>query len=271
MSLSVLMPIYHATGPTELRRCLQSLVDQELKPTQIVLVRDGPVPPVVEQCIEQFSPHLPFENLFFSTNRGLGPALRDGLAKCAHQIVARVDSDDCSLPKRFALQVAFLNGNPEISVVGSWMTERYSSTRKSSIRLRKTPTDAFAIKRYALRRNPMNHPTVMFRKSHVLAAGSYQSCPMFEDYFLWARMLTMGHRLANLPTVLVETQIDPGYFSRRGGITYLRYELELLKKFQGLGFFSTANSLAFIISRVPMRLVTGNLRKNLYRILLRGT
>ena len=270
MLFSILISIHHATAPDDLDCCLKSLVNQQLRGQQIVLVRDGPIQPAVEKCIEKYTTDLPFEHLYYAENRGLGPALRDGLGACAHEIVARVDSDDRSLPERFALQTAFLEEHHTVSVVGSWMTEHYQQGGLPSTYVRETPIDPTTVAHYARRRNPLNHPTVMFRKSHVLASGGYQPCLMFEDYFLWARMLAKGYRLANMPRVLVETQIDPTYFTRRGGVGYLRHEIVLLAKLRELGFFSQVDAAIFILTRLPIRIMPVNFREYLYRSLLRS-
>lgn len=269
MSFSVLMSIYSATQADELDRCLKSLTMQELPTNQVVMVRDGPVDPDVEKCISKFSSRLPFEHLYFSSNRGLGCALHDGLNVCSNELVARVDSDDYSVPERFALQCDYLEENPLISVVGGWMKEHYLINGVSSVVVRQTPISTSNVAHTARRRNPVNHPTAMFRKSHVLQSGSYQPCLLFEDYFLWARMLMAGYQIANVPQVLVETHVDSEFFARRGGISYLNHEVHLLKKFRSIGFLSGANSAVFVLSRLPMRLAPLKLREQLYRVLLR--
>tara|TARA_B100000470_G_C19475228_1_gene251951 strand:- start:7 stop:498 length:492 start_codon:yes stop_codon:yes gene_type:complete len=159
--------------------------------------------------------------------------------------------------------------NPTISVVGGWMTEYYRHGTSSSAVVRKTPIDSLSISKHARLRNPVNHPTAMFRKSHVLESGSYQPCLLFEDYFLWARMLMAGYQIANVPKVLVETHVDLHYFIRRGGFSYLKQELHLLKKLRCIGFLSGINVTKFVLSRLPMRLVPTKLRQYLYRTLLR--
>jgi glycosyltransferase involved in cell wall biosynthesis len=270
MPFSVLMSIYHATEADELAGCLKSLVNQELTSDQIVLVRDGPVQPAVEQCIEKYALKLPFEHVVSGEHRGLGWALHDGLAACAYEIVARADSDDYSMPERFALQTEYLDQNLDISAVGGWMKEYYPLGDKLSPVVRKTPSDTAVIPQYARRRNPVNHPTVMFRKSHVIGSGGYQPCMLFEDYFLWARMLVAGYLLSNISKVLVETQVGKEYFSRRGGINYLRHELSLLRLLRNMKFITRVESAAFVLTRLPMRLAPLELRKYLYRKLLRG-
>ena len=167
MPFSVLMSIYSATGAVELSSCLKSLTEQHLAPDQIVLVRDGPVHPSVEQCIKKYAAYLPFEHLYFPENRGLGYALRDGLEACENEFVARIDSDDISVPHRFTMQDNYLINNPGISVIGCWMKEYYPQIRENSALVHKTPLEPSAVARCARRRNPLNHPTVMFRKSHV--------------------------------------------------------------------------------------------------------
>jgi glycosyltransferase involved in cell wall biosynthesis len=272
MSFSVLMSIYNATQAPELDHSLKSLAAQHLAPNQIVLVRDGPVQPKVEQCIEKYIGTLPFKHLHYSQNRGLGAALRDGLSACENELVARVDCDDRSVPQRFDLQVKYLADNPSISVIGGWMKEYYpqSQVGKPNTAVRKTPIEPTSVTCSARRRNPLNHPTVMFRKAHVLASGSYQPCMLFEDYFLWIRMLVAGYHLANIPHVLVETEVDSNYFTRRGGMAYLKHELDLLGKVRKLGFFSRTDATIFVLSRLPMRLCSPKAREVLYRMLLRG-
>ena len=271
MPLSVLMSIYAATLADDLDRCLESLAGQSLTPNQIVLVRDGPVDVSVEECIKFHARNLPLHHLHFAQNRGLGLALRDGLQACHHELVARADSDVWSVPDRFALQVDYLVNNPSTSVIGGWLKEYYQEAGGPPIGVvRETPEGYASVERAARRRNPLNHPTVMFRKSHVLGSGNYESCLLFEDYFLWARMLMKNYHLANLPQVLAETDVNCEYFSRRGGIAYVRKELYLLEKLRKIGFLSLVDTVIFIFSRLPMRLLPLKARWHLYKTILRN-
>ena len=269
MGFSVLMSVYHGTNSDDLERCLESLISQEKKPGQIVLVQDGPIKTGVKTIITNFEELLPIQRLIFQENRGLGLALRDGLGACRYELIARVDSDDISLPQRFTLQTQYLKKHPNVSVVGSWMSENFSQGTHFSSRIRKTPPNSITVRSYARSRNPLNHPTVMFRRSDVLAVGSYQPCLMFEDYFLWVRLLQANYQIANLASTLVETTVDTGYFLRRGGISYLRHEINLLSKFISIGYFSRVDALKFLAIRMPMRLLPSGIRKALYYSVLR--
>ena len=113
------------------------------------------------------------------------------------------------------------------------------------------------------------HSVREHRRSHVLGSGNYESCLLFEDYFLWARMLMKGYHLANLPYILVETEVDLGYFSRRGGIAYVRKEIYLMQKLKKIGFLSLVGTGIFLLSRLPMRILPLKVRQYLYKVFLR--
>jgi hypothetical protein len=154
-------------------------------------------------------------------------------------------------------------------VVGGGLKEHYKVGKNTTSVIRRTPANHIFIRQAAKLRNPMNHPTVMFRKTDVLACNSYEFCPLFEDYYLWAKMLINGYVLSNLPEVLVETEVGSDYFRRRGGITYVRNELRLVRELRKIGFLSPIEASAFILSRLPMRCAPVLLRQHIYRTLLR--
>ena len=264
------MSIYSATKASELDRCLNSLSRQTLPATEIVIVRDGPIHTNVERCIHAYESKLPLYHLTFNHNRGLGLALHDGLEACNYELVARVDSDDWSVSERFEKQTKFLQREPNVSLVGSWLQERYHVGSDIILVMRHSPTEHVSIRQIAKRRNPINHPTVMFRKFHVLDCGSYESCTLFEDYLLWTKMLTRGYLFHNLPEVLVETEVDTSYFQRRGGFGYLNNEIRLLQKLRQTGFLSLRESGIFAICRLPMRISPVPVRQYLYKTFLRS-
>jgi len=263
------MSTYWATRSDDLERCLKSLVAQTLPASEIVLVRDGPVGDDVEHCINQFRGTLPFNHLHLPKNKGLGEALKLGLEACHHELVARVDTDDWSISNRFSLQSDFLTQHIAISAVGGWLKEHYSDTYGRGSVVRKTPLNISDINLSAKRRNPVNHPTVMFRRSHIMSCGNYKPCHLFEDYYLWARMLKQGYLIENLPTVLVQTEVDSNYFKRRGGLMYIRSELELVTKLMNIRFISSLEATLFILTRLPIRILPVYFRKMIYRYFLR--
>ena len=269
VNFSALMSIYSGTKAGELDRCLNSLCQQVLPATEIVIVRDGPVHSSVERCIQTYESALPFHHVRFPHNRGLGHALRDGLECCSYELIARVDSDDWSMSERFQKQAQYLCRESSVSLVGSWLGERYHVGQNIISVVRRSPIDHLSIQQTAKRRNPINHPTVMFRKTHILNCNNYEPCPLFEDYYLWAKMLMQGYILSNLPEVLVETEVDSAYFSRRGGVAYVKNEIRLVRNLRKIGFLSPVEVGVFMLSRIPMRLAPLFIRQYLYRTFLR--
>jgi glycosyltransferase involved in cell wall biosynthesis len=269
MPFSLLMSVYRATDAGDLARCLDSVAGQSLAADEIIIVFDGPVSDGVRRQVSAHSEQLPIRILDFPANRGLGPALRDGLDAARFEIVARMDADDVCAAGRFAEQYRFLEQNPGISVVGGALRERQRSRRRSGIVVRRLPTGPEEVAAYSKMRNPVNHQTAMFRRRDVLAAGSYQPFPLLEDYHLWARMLARGCRIANLPSVFAEATVDVEYYARRGGWSYFVQEMRLAKAFRSFGFHTRWDSARFLAARAPFRLVPTPLRARLYARALR--
>ena len=271
MKFSVLMSIYINTDSRELLSCLQSISEQTLPPSQVVVVVDGPIDHSVRTILESYQrqAELQVDIIEFSENRGLGAALADGLKSCRHELVARVDTDDVNLPKRFELQHEYFSKSPETSVLGGLLEEVYERDKEETSYLRSVPIDPNKIRKSALYRNPLNHPTVMLRKDHVLKSGNYKSLLWFEDYYLWARMIMKGYQLVNINRVLVRTSADKHYFLRRGGLKYMKQELVLTSKLREIGFHNLFQSIRFITVRLVFRVIPVNLRSWLYLQALR--
>jgi len=243
---------------------------QSYPANEIVIVQDGPVELSVQQCLNSYQTSLPIRLIPCQQNRGLGPALQDGLLECTHELVARVDTDDRSLPSRFEWQVSFFSDHPEIVVAGGLMREVFDQGNRQEQYVRSVPYTHHDICLGAKHRNPINHPTVMFRKTPVLSCGGYQDCLFFEDYYLWARLIMAGHLLGNIPQVLVETQIEPNFFSRRGGVSYIIHEARLSSRLFSIGFLNLPQMLRFLFTRIPLRLIPPMLRASFYRTFLRN-
>ncbi len=268
MNFSVLVSVYLGTKASELATCFESLLSQTLPAKEIVVVLDGPLTTDTEHCLHQYCDRLPIKLLPFPINRGLGLALRDGLIACEFELIARVDSDDISLPQRFQKQVTFMVENSTISIVGSALCETYNFRNTSTKVIRKAPKTSERSRKNRIR-NPLNHPTVMYRKSHVVSCGNYENCNLFEDYLLWAKIIQSVYKVANLCEPLVETTVDNEYFKRRGGLKYVINEIALCKRLQTLHYFSKIDAATFLCIRIPLRLIPNRCRKLIYLTLLR--
>ena len=167
MKFSVLIAVYAKETPTHLEQSLESIFHQDLPPDEVVLVEDGPLTADLDEVVARFkAQHEALQIVKLPQNQGLGLALKVGLTHCQYDIVARMDSDDLSKPHRFSKEMAWLEAHPETDVVGSW-TDEFADTSGKVISTRRVPETHEALLRFSRYRNPMNHPTVMFRKAAV--------------------------------------------------------------------------------------------------------
>lgn len=264
------MSIYHGTDADELAECLESVKQQTVKPSETVIVFDGPVSARVQEVVESYNIPLAITRVRLETNEGLGAALQAGLLECQWNLVARIDCDDKCSSGRFEKQLDFMRHNVDIDVLGGAQAESSSDFPNRAI-VRRLPHSHPDIARFAKFRNPINHPTVIFRKRSVLAVGGYRPFDLLEDYYLWVRMIRAGFKFANLPDVLVESCVDHSFYRRRGGARYIASEVRLAREFLRMGFQNRFEYLLFLSSRIPMRLVSPRMRDTLYRLVLRRT
>lgn len=265
---SLLMSVYVGDRPEFLRRAFESSTsEQHRPPAEVVLVQDGPVSHDLERCIADLvgdSP-VPVRLVRLAANVGLGEALAAGLAACSHEVVARMDADDVSLPERFALQLPDIEAGADL--VGTALLE-IGEGEHDVVGRRVPPTSSEVIATVARLHDPFNHPTVVFRRSAVAAAGGYQRLPLMEDYWLFARMIAAGIRTANRPEALVMYRVGAGAYQRRGGLPLLRAELLLQWRFLRSGFTSGPQFVRNVVVRGLYRLVPGAVRRPFYRLLV---
>ena len=265
---SLLLSTYGGDDPAFLRAAFDSTVaDQTRRPDEVVLVQDGPVPEGLARTIADLveSSPVPVRHVVMERNVGLGPALDRGLEACSHEIVARMDADDISRPDRFEKQLPLVEAGADI--VGSGLLE-FGASVDDVVGRRTPPTDPAVIRRVIRFRDPFNHPTVVYRRSAVQAAGGYTDMALMEDYLLFTRMVEAGAHPANVAEPLVYYRVGAGAYARRGGLQLLRSELALQRKFRDLGITSRHEYLRNIAVRGGYRLIPEAVRKVAYRRLL---
>lgn len=215
IAFSVLMSVYAKENPQWLRQSLSSILcEQTVKPTQLILVADGPLGSELEGVITYFQQLFNdiIEVLRLPHNVGLGYALNEGLQLCKFDLVARMDADDIALPERFTRQLNFITQNPHIDIVGSYAEDMDATG--ATIDVRKVPLVMEEI--HALIWScPLIHPSVMFKKDVVLKAGSYsKTLKRRQDYDLWFRCARNGAYFANIPEALIRYRITDNTYAR---------------------------------------------------------
>jgi hypothetical protein len=125
-----------------------------------------------------------------------------------------------------------------------------------------TPEEIAARARF---HSPFNHPTVVYRRSVVLRVGGYRELPMLEDYWLFARMIEAGARVANVAEPLLLYRVDSGSYDRRGGWRLFRSEMALQRHLLDEAFLTRRQFVRNVIVRGGYRFVPIAVRRAAYR------
>lgn len=269
MPFSVLMSLYAKEHPEYLRESLDSIFSQTLLPNEVVMVEDGPLTPELYAVLDEYSAtHSEIKRVPLAQNGGLGKALNEGLKHCTHDLVARMDTDDIAKPERFEKQIQLFKQYPLAEVVSCWIDE-FEGAPTNVVSTRKLPEFPFEVFNYGKLRCPINHPAVMFRKESVLFAGGYRHFPLFEDYYLWVRLLLNGAHFYNIQESLLLFRTSPDMFKRRGGLKHALTEIKFQRHINKIGYISTSRMFLNIIIRFTTRIVPNSIRELVYKKLLR--
>ena len=225
---SVCMSVYKNDKPEYVIIALDSVINQSVKPAEIVLVVDGPVPVALNNLLDEYvEKYLSLFNVIrLSENQGLGNALKIAIEAAKYELIARMDSDDIAVSDRFEKQITCFLNDQRLSIVGGSISE-FIETPDNIVGHRICPLTDKEIKIYMKSRCGFNHMAVMFKKSDVLRVGNYQHWHYNEDYYLWIRMMLAGCKFANLSDTLVNVRVGKDMYARRGGWKYFKSEASL--------------------------------------------
>ena len=252
---SVLMSLYKKEKPEYLRTALDSMINQTVKPDEIILVEDGPLTDELYHVLKEYGEHL--TRVVNEKNMGLGLSLAKGLVLCRNELVARMDTDDISISNRCEMQIKYFEENKDKAIVGGQIAEFIGDASKV-VGIREVPCKDEKIREYIKKRCPFNHMSVMFRKSDVLEAGNYQNFFCNEDYYLWIKMALMGKKFANLPEILVKVRVGNEMYMRRGGRKYYESEKDIQKYMLENQLISKGRFLINILERFVVQLLLPN-------------
>lgn len=266
--ISVLMSVYQNEKASYFKEAIDSILSQTRLPDEIILMEDGPLPLELEQMVKDYERRYNILKVHrLKENVQLGRALSAGVKLCENELIARMDTDDIAVPQRLKVQAQFMREHPDIAVSGGWMEEFNDEGTYRYIK--KMPEGATEVRKYGRYRCPVNHMTVMFRKSDVLEAGNYQHFPNLEDYHLWSRMMAKDKKFYNIPQVLVRARTNLSVYSRRGGYEYFKRYMKLRRMQKELGVVHGIEYIGSMIGTAGMTLVPDFLRGFLYRRILR--
>lgn len=269
-SYSVLMSVYHKEKPEYLRESMESIYNQTVPTDNFVLVCDGPLNPPLDEVIaemqEKFGDRLYVHRL--AKNGGLGNALNEGMTKCKNELIARMDSDDVSRKDRCEREIQIFEEYPDVSIVSGVIEEFVGNISNVQSR-RVVPQRQEDIIAFAKKRNPFNHPCVMYRKNTVEQAGGYQDFYLLEDYYLWIRMLQHGFIGYNLQEPLLWMRAGSDMYKRRGGWKYFLSQRKLLCYMHQSGFITYSQYLMGTFIRLGVAMAPNHFRSFIFNNILR--
>lgn len=271
---SVLMSVYKKDSPEYLQIALKSIYEQQsIKPDEIVIVVDGPIPENLREVLDSFKKDKEkiVKIIQQEQNKGLGEALKKGTEYCTGDYIFRMDSDDISVFDRFEKQINYIEKHSNIDVLGGNIAEFQKSIDEENKRLRVCPMNHEDIVKMGKKRNPMNHVTVCIKKEALVNSGGYQSLLYLEDYYLWLRMIVNNCKLENLNETLVLVRVGNGFEGRRSTKKYIEGWKTLqnfMKKNKMINFLEAKLNMIYIrvfVSTPPW------IKKIIYKFILRKT
>lgn len=265
---SVLMSLYDKEKVEYLIEAIKSLENQTLKPSEIVIVLDGPVRDELVNVIDKSKLKTITKFIPIVKNVGLGTALKLGLEYCNYELVARFDTDDICVKDRFQKQVNFFVEHPETDLLSSYIAE-FEDDIENNLSVRKVPTNQDEILKFSRKRSAFNHPAVMFKKSKVIECGSYNDLRRNQDIELFGRMLHNGAIASNIAEPLVYFRVNKDLLKRRKSWQNTKSYISVINKLRKLGFSSRLDLVEVAIAQTIIFLIPGFLQNFIYKKFLR--
>lgn len=268
MKYSVLMTVYFKDNPKYFELAIDSMINQTLKPDEIVLVKDGPITNELQNIIDSKKTVSNIIEIQLKKNLGLGLALNEGLKICKNELIARMDSDDISLPKRCEEQLNAFQNDSQLDIVGLPVKE-FDGDINNIVGERKVPLTNDEIYQFAKIRDPFNHPTVMYKKSKVLEVGMYGDFRKNQDTDLWIKMLSHNAKCLNLNKDLFRFRFDKNTYKKRKNWLNTKLLLKIRYKSFKNGFCSFSDFMKVFIAQIGIFIIPMKLQEIIYRKLLR--
>lgn len=262
---SVLMSLYKKENPEYLRIAIDSMLNQTVAPDEIVLVEDGPLTDELYAVLDDYPILHRIKN---EKNLGLGLALNIGLKECRNELVARMDTDDCSKPERCEKQLQRFLEKPYLAIVGSHIDE-FVDDISNVISQRIVPTTSEEIYKFAKKRSAFNHPAVMYSKTSVLENNGYADLKRNQDVDLFGRMQFNGYKAENIDEALLWFRSSDELAKRRKSWQNTWSYIATIRNFWKMGYSSFSDYVIVGIAQTGMYLMPIKLQNYIYKNFLR--
>jgi len=197
--VSVLLPTNKVNQ--YLYKSIDSILNQEFTELELILVLNGSA---LEKKVELQARYINNikVKILISKILHINHSLNIGIDHAVGKYIARMDADDIAYPDRISIQYKFLENNPQVVVCGSYF--ELINSDGVAIKQIKRKISTAEIRRSLIYRNPLCHPSVMFRCDDVRRVGGYLNGEYAEDYDLWVRLARDPKiEFANIPNYLL--------------------------------------------------------------------
>ena len=212
--VTAIVPVYR--GERTLGQALSSLLAQDIDGLEVIVIDDGSPDRSADIAITMQEATKGRLTVLRQSNCGLAATLNRGIGLARGKYIARQDQDDIVLAGRFVKQLAYLEANPDVAMVGTW-AQIYADDTPTQ-RYHRHPPSNEVLQLELLFDNPFVHSSVMIRADVLREMGGYcedRSRQPPEDYELWSR-IARKYRVANIPEVLTVYREVAGSMSRDG-------------------------------------------------------
>ena len=252
------IPFYKEVNFEELKSSINSIVSQTLLPVELHLIQDGPVSERIETLINNYVQSYEWiRHIKIEENQGLPYALNLSILLSSTKYYARMDADDISHIERFEKQIAYMEKNLDVEILGSWAFEFENDPINEKCSLYRVPIDYQEMDKWLHYRNPIIHPSVMFRKKVFAKIGLYNATSKTgaKDLELWIKAFKAKVVVRNLNDPLLYYRCSQVNERRSKMIRTLR---QAKVRFQYLTFSPKLNLLK--VSSILFRLLPPKIR-----------
>ena len=233
--ISVLMPVYN--GMPYLPLAVQSILKQTFTDFEFIIVNDCSTDNSLQYLEVIKNTDNRIRIVKNEKNIGLTQSLNKGLEIASGKYIARLDQDDIAYPDRFEIQVAHLEKNLDIGLLGSCcdIIDENGIVKNSKMK----ELNDLRIRWKMLSKNPFVHSTIMFRKQIIREYALKYESKFGEDYNLWGKMVNCS-KARIIPEKLIAYRFHANNFTHKNN----HFQVEALKTFsytnfnQYIGFMS---------------------------------
>lgn len=266
---SVLMSVYYKDNPCYLDLAIKSILNQSIMPDQIVIVVDGILTQELMLVLKKYSSNDMFLIVYLEENVGLANALNYGIKHCRNNLIARMDADDISLSTRCEKELLMFIQHSDLAVCGCNIGE-FSEDIREIKTYRLVPSSYTDIKKFSRKRQPFNHPTVMYKKNVVEKIGGYSNLTRKEDFDLFSKIIASGEYVANIDEVLYLYRANKDNYKRRKSKENLLAAFKVYRAHRKRGACNMVDYLEICLAEVVLFLLPYSLMKQISDILLRS-